>query len=43
VGRIFISFLLVLGGALPAWAQDVSAVKLRIKRLRSQLRDVVDR
>lgn len=40
---IFISLLLVLGGAFPAWAQDVSAVELQIERLRAQLRDVVDR
>lgn len=41
--HIFISLLLVLGGAFPAWAQDVSAVEIQIERLRSQLRDVVDR
>jgi membrane protein involved in colicin uptake len=42
VRRIFISVLLVLGAAVPAWAQDISAVELQIERLRSQLRDVVD-
>lgn len=41
--HIFISLLLVLGGAFPAWAQDVSAVEIQIERLRAQLRDVVDR
>lgn len=41
--RIFISLLLVLGGAFQAWAQDVSALESQIERLRSQLRDVVDR
>ncbi|HEX6185444.1 MAG TPA: hypothetical protein VFZ44_16275 [Pyrinomonadaceae bacterium] len=40
--RIFIIMLLVLGAAVPAWAQDVSAVEIQIERLRSQLRDVVD-
>lgn len=34
--------MLVLGAAVPAWAQDVSAVELQIERLRAQLRDVVD-
>jgi len=43
VRRIFVSLLLVLGAAVPARAQDVSAVELQIERLRSQLRDVVDR
>jgi chromosome segregation ATPase len=42
VRHIFISVLLVLGVAVPAWAQDISAVELQIERLRSQLRDVVD-
>jgi hypothetical protein len=40
--RIFIGLLLVLGGGAPAWAQDESAVELRIARLRAQLVDVVD-
>ena len=43
VRRIFISLLLMLGACIAAWAQDVSAVELQIERLRSQLRDVVDR
>ena len=41
--NIFISLLLVLGAAIPAPGQDVSAAELRIERLRSQLREVVDR
>lgn len=42
--KIFISVLLVVvGAAVPARAQDVSATELRIERLRAQLRDVVDR
>lgn len=39
---VFIA-LLVLASASNVWAQDVSDVELRIERLRSQLRDVVDR
>ena len=41
--RFVFSVLLVLASAAHAWAQDVSAVELQIERLRSQLRDVVDR
>ena len=40
--RIFTGLLLVLGGASPMWAQDVSAVELQIARLRAQLADAVD-
>ena len=40
--RIFIGLLLVLVGASPVWAQDVSAVELQIARLRAQLVDVVE-
>lgn len=40
---IFISLLFVLAAAAPALAQDISAVELQIEKLRSQLRDVVDR
>lgn len=43
VRHIFIGLLLALAAAVPAWAQDVSAVELQIERLRSQLRDVVER
>lgn len=41
--RIFLSVLLILGSCVATLAQDVSAVELQIERLRSQLRDVVDR
>lgn len=41
--QILISLLILLGAAAQAPAQDVSAVELQIERLRSQLRDVVDR
>ncbi|MDT5270298.1 MAG: hypothetical protein QOH49_2484 [Acidobacteriota bacterium] len=41
--HVLASLLLALVAASPAWAQDVSAVELQIERLRSQLRDVVDR
>ncbi|HEX8282037.1 MAG TPA: hypothetical protein VF588_01575 [Pyrinomonadaceae bacterium] len=37
------SVLLVFASAAHAWAQDAAAVELQIERLRSQLRDVVDR
>lgn len=43
VRHIFIGLLLALAATVPAWAQDVSAVELQIERLRSQLRDVIDR
>ena len=43
VRHLFIGLLLALAAAVPAWAQDVSAVELQIERLRSQLRDVIDR
>lgn len=43
VSNIFIGALLVVVAAMPAPAQDVSAVELKIERLRAQLRDVVDR
>lgn len=41
--HIFIGLLLAFAAAVPAWAQDVTAVELQIERLRAQLRDVVDR
>ena len=40
---IILGLLLTIGPAFPALAQDVSAVELKIERLRAQLRDVVDR
>lgn len=43
VRHLFIGVLLALAAAAPAWAQDVSAVELQIERLRSQLREVIDR
>lgn len=41
--QIFIGVLLLLLAASAAWAQEISAVELQIERLRTQLRDVVDR
>lgn len=43
VRHILVSLLFALAAACPAWAQDVSAVEIQIERLRTQLRDVVDR
>jgi hypothetical protein len=41
--NILSAVLLVVVATIPAPAQDVSAAELRIERLRSQLREVVDR
>lgn len=43
IPNIFIGLLLGVGAAVTAAAQDVSAVEVRIEKLRAQLRDVVDR
>ena len=37
------SLLFILVAVSAVWAQDVSAVEVQIERLRTQLRDVVDR
>lgn len=43
VRHILVSLLFALAAASTAWAQEVSTVELQVKRLRAQLRDVVDR